>query len=337
LLGAALLVGLLPIYRFLGSMIAFHEFLGDYQVFWGIGSAPLSSLYGQHGFPYPVTALLLVRPFGLLPFWPSFVAWGVCGGAAIAIASRRMIAPRALALGFCTSALVNVLASGQTSLFIGALVIAGLSARSARWQGIFLAAAAVIKPQSLLAAPVAMIAARRWQAIGWSVGAGVLFVLLSVAVFGTDTWLRWATNLNRFPTYLSTRGIDLQDVGAYGLLRSAGLPGWAFVLGMPLAVATGWLAFRHETSLVDRYAAFVCSTVLMSPYTMSYDLAGLSLASVAMLLDRNRSPLIWLSAALIVSSLLANLGIIMMAAALSLEAVERVRLRKALEDPAQQF
>src|SRR5205085_7903230 len=198
LLAAALLIGFVPVLRFIGSMLWFHNFLGDYQVFWGIGSAPLAWVYGHYGFPYPVTALFLVRLFGLLPFWPSYVAWGLASSVSIACASRRMISTGALALGFRTSAMISVLAGGQTSLFIGALIIAGLSSRDPRWRGIFLAAAAVMKPQSLLAAPIALIAERNWRAIGWAIGTAVVLIVLSVLVFGLDTWVRWAINLNRF-------------------------------------------------------------------------------------------------------------------------------------------
>ncbi len=36
LLAAALLIGFVPVLRFIGSMLWFHNFLGDYQVFWGL-------------------------------------------------------------------------------------------------------------------------------------------------------------------------------------------------------------------------------------------------------------------------------------------------------------
>jgi hypothetical protein len=329
LLAVALGLGFVPLFRFLGSMIWFRDYLGDYQVFWGIGSAPLELVYGRYGFPYPPSALLLVRPFGLLPFWPSLVAWAAAGAAAMIVVTRRVMGARAIALGFVTSAGLGVLVGGQTSLFIGALVIAGLSARDARWRGVLLAAAAVIKPQSLLAAPVALMAERNWRAIGWAVGAGWALLLLSVGLFGVETWVRWAVNLHRFPTYLTSRGIDLNDVGLYGLVRSFGLPGSTFALGIPLGAAASWLVFRSDAPALDRYAAFACSTVLMSPYTLGYDLAGLTFAAVAMLLDRERSPLVWLAAALIVSAVFASVGIILMAAMLSYEALGNVRARKS--------
>lgn len=333
LLVAALAIGMVPLYRFIGSMIWFREYLGDYQAFWGIGSASLEWVYGRYGFPYPPTALLLVRPFGLLPFWSSLVAWGLAGGLAIGLAARRIMTPGAVALGFLTSAVVGVLAGGQISLFIGALVIAGLSSAHPRSRGALLAAAAVIKPQSVLAAPIALIAERNWRAIGWAVATGCGLLILSLVVFGPDTWVRWVTELHKFPTYLTSRGIDRDDVGLYGLARAAGLPGWAYVLGIPLGIATSWLVFRKEAPAVDRYAAFAASTVLMSPYTLGYDLAGLTFASVAMLLDPKRSPLIWLAAALIVSSMLANFGIILLAVMLSYEAVSRSRSASSASFP----
>jgi hypothetical protein len=323
MLATALAIGLVPTYQYVGSMVWFHEYLGDYNVFWGIGSAPLNWVYGHFRpvFPYSPPALILIRPFGLLPFWPSFLAWSVIGVTAMSLAARRIIGPKAIALGFTTAAAIAVLACGQISLFIGALIIGGLSTANPRWRGALLAVAAVIKPQSLLAAPVALIAERNLRAIGWAIIASCALLLASVVLFGVETWVRWANEIPVWRSFVVAHGIDRNDIGVYGMLRSFGLPGWTYAIGVPLGIATSWLAFRREARLVDRYAAFVCATVLMSPYTLSYDLAGLSLACVAMLLDKDRSPLIWLAAALVVSLAFANIGIVMMALVLSYEAL----------------
>jgi hypothetical protein len=203
-----------------------------------------------------------------------------------------------------------------------------------------LAAAAVIKPQSLLAAPIALLAERNWKAIGWAMAAGCGLLLSSVLIFGPDLWLRWLAELPKFHAYLISRGVDRMDVGIYGLARSFGLPGWTFLFAAPLGIVTSWLVFRNgSATTLDRYTAFAVSTVLMSPYTLYYDLAGLTLASSALLLDRERSPLIWLAAAMIVSSILASYGIILLAAMLSVEvlrnrtgsrSVEELRCRRAV-------
>lgn len=157
----------------------------------------------------------------------------------------------------------------------------------------------------------------------WAAGAGSGFVVLTLLFFGVDSWLRWASMLGEFHAWLVSHGIDANDVGIYGLARSNGFSGWIFVLGIPLGLLTTWLAFRRDASIIDRYAAFGVSSVLLSPYTLGYDLAGLTFACVAMLLDRGRSPWVWLGAALIVSSVFAAPGIILLALRLSYEAAQR--------------
>ena len=333
LLVCALAANLLPLYRFIGSMIWFREYLGDYKVFWGIASVPYEKVYDYHVFAYPPTALLLIGPFGLIPFWPSLILWSTAGAAALIVSARRLVRPLAIGLGLLTFAVCGAILHGQTSLVIGGLIMAGLAASTPRWRGVFLAIAAVIKPQSLIAAPFMLIAERNWRAIGWSIVVGFSLVLLSVLLVGPDLWLRWLRELPKFHSYLISRGIDKLDVGTYGLARGADLPGWMFLLAVPLGIAAIWLTFRREAPLLDRYVAFAAASVLMSPYTLFYDLAGLTLACMALLLDRERSPVIWLGAAFIVSSALAGLGIIILSTMLSFEAIVRQRTRSFSADP----
>ena len=331
LLVCALLASLGPIYQFIGSMIWFHQYLGDYQVFWGITKVPVERIYDHRVFAYPPTTMLLLAPFGLLPFLPSLIAWSAAGAAAITCAARRFMRPLAIALGFITYAGIGALLGGQISLFVGALIIAGFGTSQPRLRGI-LAAAGVIKPQSLLAAPIALVAERNWKAIGWALATGCGFVVFSVAIFGPAIWQRWFAELPHFHAYLISRGVDRMDVGIYGLARSFGLSGWMFLFGIPLGIATSWLVFRGDAPVLDRYAAFAVSTILMSPYTLYYDLAGLTFVSVALLLDRERLPLIWLAAAMIVSSVFASLGIGFLAVMLCVEAHRRTTAFPARKD-----
>lgn len=323
LLACALLVNLIPIYQFVGSMIWFHQYLGDFQVFWGITKVPHEQIYDHRVFAYPPTTMLLLTPFGLLPFLPSLIAWSAAGAGAITSVARRFMRPSAIMLGLLTYSGIGVLLGGQISLFVGALVMAAIGSSQPRLRGTLLALAAVIKPQSLLAAPIALLAERSWKAIAWGLVTGCSFLLLSVVFFGPDIWLRWFTELPKFHAYLTSRGVDRMDVGIYGLARSFGLPGWTYLLGVPLGIVTSWLVFRGNASVLDRYAAFAVATVLMSPYTLYYDLAGLTFACVALLLDCGRSPLIWLAAAMIVSSAFAVFGIVLLAVMLSVEALRR--------------
>ncbi len=145
LLACALLIGIGPLYQFVGSMIWFHEYLGDYRVFWGVSRLPLGRIYDHHVFAYPPASLLLFRPFALLPFYPSLIAWSAVGAVAMVYAARNLVRPGALILGFLTFAGLGVLLGGQISLFIGALILTALRSSDPRLQGIALAAAAAIE------------------------------------------------------------------------------------------------------------------------------------------------------------------------------------------------
>ena len=238
-----MLFSLVPVYRFVGSMIWFREYLGDYKVFWGITKISFRHIYDHHVFAYPPTGLLLFWPFGKLSFLPSLISWSAAGTAAVLFATRGAISPRALALGFVTYAGIGVLLGGQISLFIGALILGALRTKHPSVRGLLLATAAMIKPQSIMAAPVALIAQRNWTAILWAGATAAALFLLTVALFGFEIWLRWLTELPRFHAYLVDREIDRLDVGLYGFARSVGMPGWIILLGVPLGILTSWLVF----------------------------------------------------------------------------------------------
>ncbi|MEO6360866.1 MAG: hypothetical protein ABIO43_09880 [Sphingomicrobium sp.] len=75
--------------------------------------------------------------------------------------------------------------------------------------------------------------------------------------------------------------------------------------------------FRSAAGPLDRYAAFATGTILMSPYTLDYDLIGLTIAAVGLLFDERRPIVMWIAAALIITSFGANVGVIMLAIALT--------------------
>ena len=313
LLLAAIVVGGFMIYPFIGSQIHFRDYLGDYQLFWHMAQRPMRDLYVDFPFPYPPTALLLMRPFGLLPFPAALIAWSGLGLAAVFVAGRRIVSLRAMLVSLATAAVLGVAIGGQVSLFAAALIIGGLTAQRPWVAGVLLGCAAVIKPQSLLAAPVALLAARQYRTIGWAMATGTVLMAFTILLWGADTWMRWVVGLRGLPGYLVEHRLDVEDRGLYGLFTQFGLPGWLFLIGIPLGIACAWLEFRSESRPVDRYAAFAVSTILLSPYTLGYDLAGLTIAATGLLLDEERGPIAWLAAALIISLMLANFGVLLLA------------------------
>ena len=113
---------------------------------------------GPLPFPYPPSALPLMAPFGLLPFWPAFWAWTILSTAAFWTAARRITSSPLIV--FIMPQMVLAIVLGQTTLWIGALMIWGVLLLPARplLAGALFGIAAAIKPQFAIMVPVAVIA-----------------------------------------------------------------------------------------------------------------------------------------------------------------------------------
>jgi hypothetical protein len=140
-------------------------------------------------FFYPPTWLLMLLPFGLMGVVTAYGLFlGLTAAAATALEGRR---DGWGWLAIVTSpAAVWVVLAGQNTFLSIALLYAGL-----RWLDRSPAAAGVLlgllsyKPQVWVLVPLAMLAARQWRALSWTVGTVAMMSLLSLATFGLDFWL----------------------------------------------------------------------------------------------------------------------------------------------------
>ena len=127
-IGAVALACSLAIIAF-GVIPKLWPYPGDFTVFWSAArSAPpydwsllkeaeIATVGGPVGpFAYPPTALLLLKPFGLLPFFPALFLWVGLGLSAFVFAGRTPLA-------LLSAPVVIAAATGQTSLIVGALLI----------------------------------------------------------------------------------------------------------------------------------------------------------------------------------------------------------------------
>lgn len=140
-------------------------------------------------FFYPPTWLLMLLPFGLMGVVTAYAIFlGLTAAAATALEGRR---DGWGWLAIVTSpAAVWVVLAGQNTFLSIALLYAGL-----RWLDRSPAAAGVLlgllsyKPQVWVRVPLALLAARQWRALSWTVGTVVVMSLVSLATFGLDFWL----------------------------------------------------------------------------------------------------------------------------------------------------
>ncbi|MDE2165970.1 MAG: DUF2029 domain-containing protein [Alphaproteobacteria bacterium] len=273
---------------------------------------------GPHPWLYPPSYLLLLLPFGLLPFAASLGAFLVLGAVAAVVAVQSAVVrgwPRwfdAAALLLSPAAALTV-ALGQNSFWTVALLVGGfrLVPASPVLGGILLGLA-TYKPQLWLLVPVALVAARRWTALASAAVTAILLVAASVAVFGLAPWQHWIALLSgggayaRWTTVGELRGQSVYAcVVLLGGSRTVGL----LVQALAAAAAVGavWWIHRRMRETDLQLVVLLAATLLATPHVMDYDALLLVVAATLLfergLVDGFRSgeiaivTLLWLSTA----------------------------------------
>ncbi len=249
---------------------------------------------------YPPSALLVLLPFAQLPFWLSLVVWSSISAALYFAAAwffSRSVAVAALAsLSFPT---VLVAIHGHFSNLVAAIVLTGLTILSSApvLAGILVGAAATMKPQLLIFAPLALLAGRHYSALFASMVAGALIGSLSIIVFGFDLWLAWFKSLPTFLDIVRHNGITDFGVTPVSMASQLGLDRAGELVLRVLLGFTGiilcWRIFRTSASLPDRLVAMIGGGFLALPYAMGYELALLAPAAATYVLATKQRPADW--------------------------------------------
>lgn len=233
---------------------------------------------------YPPIYLLMVLPFGLLPYYAAMALWLMIN-LGIYLWVVRAIAPHPLTLWLALAfpgALLN-LDYGQNGLLSTALLGGGLLllSRSPYLAGILLGLL-WYKPNLALLIPVALIAGRCWRALGASLATALVLALGSGLIFGWQVWGEFwrvlpqpleamktgAAALEQMPTVLSMArmaGGSLTLASVFQVivaLMVLGMTIWVWAQGAPLAL---------------RASLLVLGTLLFTPYASQYELARLAL------------------------------------------------------------
>lgn len=257
--------------------------------------------------PYPPTAFLLLAPLALLPFWWANSLLTIGSAAAAGLLTRRLAVPSsnlAMAMLLLAPPAVWGLLAGQVHLLIAALLVAAVSALSARpvLAGVLVGLAMAIKPSLLILAPVALLASGRWKAVFAAAATGGLAAIVSVGIFGLQMWLDWFASLPRFAELIAGNpNLAKMVISPAAIARSIGLSGWAAIAWMLGFAGAGavmvWMAFRRERPACSRLAALSAGCLLATPYALNYD-AALLAPVAAVMVALARTPRAWLRAGL---------------------------------------
>jgi alpha-1,2-mannosyltransferase len=244
-------------------------------------------------FVYPPSYLLVVLPFGLLPFRLSWFVFATATAGLLAAAlwfgaerrDQRLLVLCGALLG--PPAAMNF-AGGENASLTAALIVAGfrlLHNDRPAWGGLLLGLL-TLKPQFAIVAPVALVAARQWRALVWSAIGALGLVAASAAVFGVAVWRDWlhlalggywqasATWVAAARVWGTSVYAALFASGAASPLANAGQ-----AAASALAAALVYAAYRRDLPEDRRLVVVLAATILAAPHSSVVDFVLLSVAA----------------------------------------------------------
>src|SRR4051812_20046488 len=235
---------------------------------------------GYAAFFYPPAFLLVLLPFGLLPYLASLAAWLATTLYAYWRAVRLWLRDEAGArLSFLAyPALILNAGHGQNGFLTAALLGGGTFLLEARpWLAGALLGALVIKPHLALLVPLALLLRGLWRPFLSAAVSATLLVGLSAALLGLDAWRGFLAAAPLARATLEQGLVDpakMQSLFAAVRLHGGGL-GLAYALQgiVTLAAAAGLvLAARARAVGAAQGALLVAASLLATPFLLDYDL-----------------------------------------------------------------
>jgi Glycosyltransferase family 87 len=266
-----------------------------------------SALLGPRDFfypnwPYPPTFLLVLAPFGALPYFDAFIAWDIATLLGCIVVVYLIVRHRpAIALLLASPYTLWNFLAGQNGFLTASLIGASLLSLERRpvLAGVLMGCLSY-KPQFGILFPIALAASNQWRALASAAVAAALLAGASIVVFGTGVWIAFPRGLviqgglNLFADPDSNWGL-LQTV--YGLirdLRGGTAAAWAMQAVTTVGVAiTVWLVWRSEARYALKAATLSAATLIATPYAFAYDLAAITIPIAFLASDQIRHGLLW--------------------------------------------
>ncbi|HTZ36366.1 MAG TPA: glycosyltransferase family 87 protein [Stellaceae bacterium] len=236
-------------------------------------------------FLYPPHFLLVLAPFGLLPFAAGYALFVAGGFAALAGAAATLLRGRgersvlALALLLCPAAAITA-TLGQNAFLTAALLVAGfgLRRRAPLVAGMLLGLL-TYKPPFWLLVPVALVAARDFRVLVAAIATALLLAALSALLFGIEPWRDWLLLAAAPPADFAAAFLRTNRLWGIGVFPCAVLLGAPPALADALqaavslaAAAVVYRAFRRPADEALRVALLLPMVLLAAPHAAFYEL-----------------------------------------------------------------
>ena len=265
----------------------------DYHVYNQALQHMFGPSYPEVYWSYPPDMVLLVWPFGLMPYVMAYIAWCVIGIALYLLASSIVI-PRDRMLFLAAAPGIAVCTFfGQNGFYTAALLIGGLYSLDRRpiLAGI-LFGILTVKPQLGLLLPVVLLLERRWLTIASAVITAAVLVGLTGMLFGWNAWVEFWHKIVPQQVYLTetSGGLLYAMVGTlFYAARMLFVPlkaAWAiqYATSALCLVAVVWTYWKRRDRDLS-FALLITATFLFTPYILNYDMVVFGFV-VAVLRDR---------------------------------------------------
>jgi hypothetical protein len=256
---------------------------------------PDTQLYGWH---YPPVFLLIAAPLAVLSYGAALALWLAATLALYLFAVRLLLKAHAptlargaswwlLALGF-PAVLVNLL-HGQNGFLTAALMALGLALLAPRpiLSGIAFGLLCY-KPQYFAVIPLVLCAAGHWRTLAAAAVTVAVAAVLATLVFGWAVWPAFLQGAHFTRTVVLEQGNTgfpkMQSVFAAVRLWGGGI-GLAYAAQAAAALAAlgiAWRVWRQDQQAEIKGAVLCVAALLVTPYSLDYDLMLLAPAIALM-------------------------------------------------------
>jgi hypothetical protein len=268
---------------------------------------------GFYHYSYPPLLLLLTLPLAFVPYVPALGVWLVGTWYGFYRALKLTGSNGVLLLSLATPALFVNAIGGQNGALTAALLCGGLLLVDRRpiVAGILFGCLA-FKPHLALMLPFALIAGRRWLAVGATGATGALLVMISAIAFGPHRWVEYADNLTHLRAVILEDGTGVwhRMLSVFVFARRLGADvGTAYALQAACAALAAFFVTRswwRDEPAHLRNATVIVGTFLATPYLQDYDLVMGAFVVVWLKAaeERSRLSVQWIRAAMAVVLLL---------------------------------
>ncbi len=245
---------------------------------------------------YPPPSLLPAMAVSYLPFQSGFFIWTLVFILAALLLLRWARLPwSVILLSLLSPAALLTVEMGQLGIFCGACVVAGLlMADRAPVRGGSLLGLLLLKPQTALLAPLAVLVRRNWRAVASGLAVAIALLAAVTVLLGWRVWpafeLPGQLVFSQFIRSMRPIGMD-GGISILWMMRSFGInSSMAYVaqgIGVLLAVWVMWRGWRAAgLDPMVRMALVVFASLWVVPYGYVNDMVAYSIALAALARQR---------------------------------------------------